>query len=74
MNEQTQLKQCDECGSLYYANASEMDSLCPECAHHLHGYANCDHEMVDGRCRKCYWDGSVSAFIAKLKADHGEPD
>lgn len=74
MTPENQLKQCDECGSLYYADASEMMSLCPECAHHLHGYEKCEHEFVDGRCVKCYWDGSVSAFIAKLRDRHGEPD
>lgn len=73
MTDQSQLKRCDECGSLFYADASEMTALCPECAHHLHGHSNCDHDMVDGRCVKCYWDGSVSAFLTRLKTGHGEP-
>jgi predicted nucleic acid-binding Zn-ribbon protein len=37
---------CDECGSRYFAEASRMTALCPECAHHLYGYENCDHAFV----------------------------
>lgn len=44
-----------------------MAGLCPECAHWLYGYANCLHDMVDGRCRRCGWDGSVSTYVANLK-------
>lgn len=61
-------KICDECGSAYRNSASLMAALCPECAHQLYGYAACGHEMVAGRCRICGWDGSVSAYIASLKA------
>ena len=62
-----QTKKCNECGSLYYANASKMDSLCPECSFYLYGYENCKHEFINGRCKKCYWDKSTSNYIEKLK-------
>jgi hypothetical protein len=58
---------CDECNSLYFAVASDMDSLCPECAHLLYGYEPCAHTFEGGRCTKCHWDGSVSAFCQTLK-------
>jgi predicted RNA-binding Zn-ribbon protein involved in translation (DUF1610 family) len=58
---------CDECGSPFHRHKSPMAGLCPECAHWLYGYANCLHDMVDGRCRRCGWDGSVSVYIANLK-------
>lgn len=53
---------CDECGSEFYIDSSKMSALCPECAHQLYGYENCDHEFRDGRCIYCYWDGSRSDF------------
>jgi len=56
-------KSCNECGSAYQAEASKMEALCPECAHRLYGYENCLHEMENGRCKKCGWDGSVSTFL-----------
>jgi hypothetical protein len=64
-------KTCDECGSPFFAAASEMDGLCPECAYYLYGYPNCDHDRVNGRCTKCAWDGSRSEYIRWLirKAD-----
>ena len=43
-----------------------MMGLCPECAHVLYGYPNCDHHFQDGRCVNCYWDGSKSVYIKKL--------
>ena len=58
---------CEECGSAYVARTSAMAGLCPECAHHLYSYPACDHEMTDGRCAKCGWDGSVSAYVKGLK-------
>jgi len=58
---------CDECGSLFYGQTSQMDAICPECAHYLYGYENCAHEIVDGRCTRCCWDGSCSALIRELK-------
>lgn len=54
---------CDECGSLFRRSASAMAGLCAECAHRLYGYPACPHEFVDGRCVRCLWDGSVSAFL-----------
>lgn len=66
INLDKEIKQCDECGSEFYSDSSKMIGLCPECVHHLYGYPNCNHTMVDGRCTKCYWDGSHSDFIKKL--------
>jgi predicted RNA-binding Zn-ribbon protein involved in translation (DUF1610 family) len=60
-------KTCDECGSLFFSDASRMDRLCPECAHLLYGYETCDHTFTDGRCTRCGWDGSVSEYCRKLK-------
>lgn len=58
---------CDECGSEYLKSSSKMDSLCPECAHILYGYPNCEHVFEDGRCIHCYWNGKSSAYIKGLK-------
>lgn len=58
---------CDECGSPFRRAASTMTGLCPECAHWIYGYDNCDHTMDDGRCTKCGWNGSVSVYVAGLK-------
>ncbi len=66
MNEKHEHR-CDECGSEYRAETSTMDQLCPECAHWLYGYPNCRHEFSDGRCRKCFWDGSVSEYLKQMK-------
>lgn len=60
---------CDECGSLYYQQTSKMSSLCSECSHVLYGYELCIHEFKNGRCEKCYWDGSVSEYIKGLKQE-----
>lgn len=57
---------CDECGSEYYASASQMDGLCPECAHILYGYEACHHVFEDGKCTLCLWDGSRSEYIRSL--------
>ena len=61
-------RQCEECGSSYRAASRSMDSLCPECAHQLYGYPACPHRMVAGRCQTCGWDGSVSDYVASIKA------
>ena len=58
---------CDECGSLFFKGTSKMEALCPECAHMLYGYPNCDHNFQNGRCVHCYWDGSKSEYVKKLK-------
>jgi predicted RNA-binding Zn-ribbon protein involved in translation (DUF1610 family) len=59
-------KTCEECGSTYHGTTSEMAALCPECAHHLYGYPNCEHRMIAGRCEVCGWDGSASDYILHL--------
>jgi len=60
-------KQCDECGSSYFVDSSEMQSMCPECASILYGYEACPHDFDDGRCLRCNWDGSTSEYVKKLK-------
>ena len=62
---------CDECGSEYFPSTSPMVRLCPNCAHYLYGYENCVHEFVEGRCRKCRWDGSTSAYVASVQESQG---
>jgi hypothetical protein len=59
------LVRCCECGSLFFKGLSRMSELCPECAHRLYGYDNCSHVMSEGRCVKCYWDGSISDFLKR---------
>ena len=58
---------CDECGSYYYQGSSKMAALCPECSHFLYGYEPCEHNFIDGRCEKCYWDASVTNYIKRIK-------
>lgn len=65
--EEKSRKVCDECGSQYYSATSRMDKLCPECSHQLYGYPPCEHFLEDGRCTKCYWDGSDSDYLKRLK-------
>ena len=65
-------KCCDECESYYFATASQMSQLCPECSHWLYGYPQCPHEFAEGRCSKCGCDGSVSDYIQGLQAEAGE--
>lgn len=65
-------KTCDECESLFFAPASKMSGLCPECAHHIYGYLNCNHIFVQNTCSKCGWDGSTSEYIRHIKL-HGDP-
>jgi predicted RNA-binding Zn-ribbon protein involved in translation (DUF1610 family) len=57
------IKECDECGSTYYSDTSKMDTLCPECSHQLYSHEPCIHDFEEGRCLKCYWDGSVSDYL-----------
>jgi len=57
---------CSECESLYYKDRSAMAALCPECAYLLYGYKICEHQFENGRCLKCFWDGSRSDYIKKL--------
>ena len=63
---QKEIKTCDECGSKFYASASKMQSLCPECASILYGYENCNHVFENGRCVKCFWDGSRSEYVREM--------
>ena len=57
---------CDECGSTYRAQNSQVSALCPECAHQLYGYPPCPHRFAAGRCEICGWDGSVSPYLLSL--------
>ena len=70
--EQQEARCCDECGSDYLAAASQMSHLCPECAHRLYGYLPCAHEFAGGRCSRCGWDGSVSAYLRRLGSQPAE--
>jgi predicted RNA-binding Zn-ribbon protein involved in translation (DUF1610 family) len=63
-------KRCDECDSIYFADSSALAQLCPECAHHLYGYANCDHAFAERRCVRCGWDGSRSAYLRSKLGEH----
>ena len=57
---------CEECGSEFKKAKSKMTALCPECAHILYGYENCNHVFEDGKCIYCFWDGSRSEYIQSL--------
>jgi len=59
------ISNCSECDSEYFTNSSEMTNLCPECAHKIYGYQNCDHEFKGGSCIKCFWNGKQSAYLKK---------
>lgn len=58
---------CDECGSGFLISESKMRSLCPECAHWLYGYENCDHVFKHSICTKCLWNGNSSKYIENIK-------
>lgn len=58
---------CDECGSEFFKGTSQMESLCPACAHILYGYPVCHHIFKADRCIYCGWDGSKSAYIKGLE-------
>ena len=68
--EDRELAVCDECGSLFFRDSSQMMSLCPECAGILYGSPPCEHSFLEGRCRHCYWDGSRSKYILSLIEQH----
>jgi len=61
---------CEECGSPFAENASEMTNLCPECAFLLYDKPRCVHSFYDGCCVKCGRDGSRSVYTAKLTQEH----
>jgi uncharacterized Zn ribbon protein len=65
MKQRTQT--CDECESEYLASSSKMVNLCPECADYLYGYENCPHQMKNGICINCLYNGKSPKFIARLK-------
>ncbi|TNE74545.1 alpha/beta hydrolase [bacterium] len=54
---------CDECGSTFKPAVSPMKNLCPNCAHYLYDYPNCNHDFENCVCTTCGWDGSTSAFV-----------
>jgi predicted RNA-binding Zn-ribbon protein involved in translation (DUF1610 family) len=56
-------KICNECESEYFKDSSEMTDLCPNCAHKLYGYPNCEHKFENGNCSKCGWNGQISEFL-----------
>lgn len=58
---------CDECGSPYYKDSSEMRYLCPNCSHHLYGYPNCEHHFENGNCIHCGWNGQSSDYLNQKK-------
>ena len=45
-----------------------MTALCAECAHWIYGYPRCDHDIVEGSCSRCGWDGSTSDYVEQLKS------
>ncbi len=61
---------CDECKSDFNRNISKMSSLCPECANALYGSKNCEHQFKNGKCLKCFWDGSISKYVKDLKQEN----
>lgn len=65
---------CEECGSPYFRDGSEMASLCAECAHHLFGYPPCPHEFAEGHCISCGWNGRHSDYLAKRLKRHAMSD
>ena len=67
-------RRCDECESLYFSEASQMMSLCPECSHLLYDYPNCQHKFENGSCVNCGWDGSRSEYLKGLLQRHNMSD
>lgn len=57
---------CDECGSRFISDTSIYRAVCAECAHHIYGWPQCAHQVDEGRCRVCGWDGSRSKYVAGL--------
>ncbi len=58
-----ELNICIECESEYFKNSSKMKELCPECAHKLYNYPNCEHKFESEKCSKCGWNGEKSNFL-----------
>ncbi len=57
---------CVECGSEFLRSKSKMKELCPECAHRLYGYENCNHIFKNGKCVICLWNGNQSDYTKNL--------
>ncbi|MGF1739907.1 hypothetical protein L4C34_02275 [Vibrio profundum] len=68
VNQKLEESECDECASHFIVSKSQMVHLCPECAHYLYNYDNCEHIMADGYCSVCKWDGSTSSYVEILKS------
>ena len=66
MKIEKEVKTCEECGSEFLASKSKMSDLCPECSSVIYGYENCKHNIVNGKCTLCMWDGSRSEYIKSL--------
>ncbi len=62
-----QIAICDECSSEFVLAKSKMSSLCPNCAHIIYGYDNCNHIFKNGKCILCLWNGNESDYIKSLK-------
>ena len=62
------IRKCFECGSDFYYEVSPMEGLCTNCSSELYNYDNCEHQFEEGRCVKCYWDGSVSEYVKNLNS------
>ena len=62
---------CDECESEYHKDSSEMMDLCPDCAHNLYGYPNCEHKFENGKCIKCCWNGKTSEYLKNREKKNG---
>jgi hypothetical protein len=62
-------RNCSECGSLFYPENVHPLNLCPECRHLLYGHERCVHTFAEGRCSRCYRDGSVSDYCKGLKRE-----
>jgi len=60
---------CAECGSEFLKSKSEMEELCPECAHWLYGYEKCKHVFKDGKCTRCLWNGNKSEYIKSISSN-----
>lgn len=66
------IKTCDECGNEFFEQVSPMSNLCPNFSHQLYGYEKCVHELKNGRCQKCGWNGNISEYLEKLeKSNNG---
>lgn len=61
------INKCIECKSDYFANASKMKRICPDCAHKLYDYPRCFHKFENGRCTTCYWNGKSSEYLEEKK-------